>query len=54
LSDISPDFGARFIFGAILLFIISGGQQVFVGMFQYVVWKDMSTDAPETDLKEIE
>lgn len=46
-SDLSPDFGTRFIFGAILLFILSGGQQVFVGMFQYVVWKDITTDVPE-------
>jgi hypothetical protein len=40
--------------GGIFLFILSGGQQVFVGMFQYVVWKDMSTDVPEADLKEVE
>ena len=45
-SDISPEMGLRFIFGLILLFILSGGQRVFVGMFQYIVWKDITTDTP--------
>ncbi len=46
-SDLSLDLGTRFIFGMILLFILWGWQQVFVGMFQYVVWKEIITDAPE-------
>jgi hypothetical protein len=46
-SDLPTDFGTRFIFGAILLFILSGGQQVFVGMFQYVVWREITTDTPD-------
>jgi hypothetical protein len=35
------------IIGWILLCIIWGGKKVFAGMFQYVVWKEIITDAPE-------
>jgi hypothetical protein len=52
VSDISPEMGLRFIFGIMLFFILSGGQRVFVGMFQYVVWKDITTDTPNTRIAE--
>lgn len=54
IVDISPDIGTRFIFGAILLFVLATGQQVFVTMFQYVVWKDIKTDLPDEESKATE
>ncbi len=54
LNDIVSDIGVRFLFGAVLLFIISGGQQVFIGMFQYTVWRETQTDADEEWQKQVE
>lgn len=54
LTELSSDYGTRFIIGLILFFILSGGQQVFIGMFQYIVWKEITTDAPEASKKIVE
>ena len=47
-GDLSPIFWMRLFIGGLLLFILSAIQQVFVGMFQYTVWKEITTD---TDAK---
>lgn len=53
-SDFSAEYGMRFIFGLIILFILSWGQKVFIGIFQYIVWKDIQTEAPEVNQKDTE
>lgn len=54
VSQISPDSVTRWFLGLLLISIMTWWKQAFIWMFQYVVWKDITTDKPEEEIKETE